>query len=510
MITTPSDGHRSYSARMAGGVLAGLGGLVWARLTGLLAVPLLVAGLGLPLYGVWAISDLLLTSQSLIDLGGLGAAAKFVAEAESDGDGAAIRRVIRISLLWYAAIGVIFAAGVLVILPFMPGWLGVSAADVGPTRVFLIATAALFSLSNFAYVYGSVLQGMQALAVVHAVTSASRAPYLGLVALSWWRGWGVGGVVAATAVMYAIQLVGMRRAALRRIPPSARSVRPPVSLRAYLDYGAKTYVAGVAEFGVLQLPRVAGAVLLGASGAARADLAFRVPTVALAMAAPLLTPMLPAAARLAARGRNADLGRLAARVTRYLLLVCAPVGLVTVVAGPALLVAWVGHAGDGLDAPVRAATVAVGVQTVVAGCGLVIAGMGAPGDLARYRVVLLALSAALVIGVGRPLGLTGVAIGVASASVLAGLYLVAQPLGRLPEARRRVVSAAWRPLLALLPAAAASALALAAGGGVASAAGAGVVVDGAAVILLGAVHREDLRIVLLPLRGRRSPAGALS
>ena len=142
--------------------------MLWLRLTSLIVVPLLVDELGLALYGVWALSDILISGQGLIDVGMLNATVKFVADADAVDDIAGGRRVVRMSLVWYTALNVAVVAVVAALLGPLRGWLDVG-HNVDGARVLLGGAALMFVVSNYAYLFGHALLGLQDAAVVNLV-----------------------------------------------------------------------------------------------------------------------------------------------------------------------------------------------------------------------------------------------------------------------------------------------------------------------------------------------------
>ena len=425
--------------------------MLWLRLTSLIVVPLLVDELGLALYGVWALSDILVSGQGLIDVGMLNATVKFVADADARHDTAAGRSVVRLSLLWYTILNVVVITVVAALLGPLPGWLDVHGPLVDDARVLLGGAAVIFAVSNYAYVFGHALLGLQEAAIVNIVYSVSRLPYLVIIGVTVAAGWGVWGVVVAGLLMYAIQTIWLAKVVRHRLPPTAGGGGSTVSARELARFGSRTYVATVADFVVLQVPKLAAARIAGARSAGRYDLATRLPVVAAASAYPLQGPALAAAARLAAHGRHDDATSLAARATRVLLVVLLPLFGAIFIAGPEVLEWWVGDDGAGLEAPLRLVLPGLLLTTAAVGVLSALTGTGAPGAVARYKLVLLVATVALVSVGGALEDLAGISAGLSMAAAIATLYLlmiVRRAFG--VSGLRELAVASARPALAAL------------------------------------------------------------
>lgn len=443
---------------MTRGVLAGTAGMLWLRATSLVAVPLLVSELGLALYGVWALTDVLIAGQGLVDVGVLQATVKFVADADADDDPATARRVVRYGLVWYTILNVVVAAAVIALVVPLPGWLDVPVTQVTDARILLVGGAGLFAVSNYSYVFGHALLGLQDATTLNVVYGVSRLPYLALLALTALADWGPPGVVGATAGMYVIQAGCLAVVLDRRLPRGESGRAPVVTARDLVRFGSRTYVATAADFVVLQAPKLVAARISGAASAGRFDLASRIPVVAASTSYPVQGPTVAAAARLARRGRSEDVAVLLARVTRYLLVGLLPLFGVVLVAGPAMLELWLGERGTGLAGPLRWLLPGMLANAVLVGAIAVLIGVGAPGVVARYKVVLLLGTLGFMVGAGAEWGLTGISGGLSVAAVVAAVYLgilVHRHLGSAPLAAS--AREAGRPLAAASAAAATTA-----------------------------------------------------
>src|SRR4051794_9631793 len=99
-------------ARVARNTIANAFGRFGAVAISLVLTPFLIRGLGIEAFGVWAIAlsfSFLGGYASLSDLGVEAAAARFIAEARSDGDTEAARSVASSAMAFFGGIGLIGA-----------------------------------------------------------------------------------------------------------------------------------------------------------------------------------------------------------------------------------------------------------------------------------------------------------------------------------------------------------------------------------------------------------------
>jgi O-antigen/teichoic acid export membrane protein len=442
-VTSPS-----YRRRMVQGVIAG--GLLTPvlRATSLMTVPLLIRILGIDLYGVLSISLLMTGSQGLLDLGMTAAVIKYVAQAQARGDRRETWRVLRLGLVGYTIVNLLFAGIAVALLARLPDWLQVPGEQQNAARLILGASVITYAASNYVFVFAGSLQGMQRLVSVNVALAAGQAGYVVLLALTWLLGWGVAGVIVAQICLFGLQLVVLIPAQFAYAPrgPSAAT---SVSWRQFVRVGATVQFVTVADFAVFQAPKLLVGVALGASAAGRLDLAFRLPMVASALVMPMLPPLLPAAARAAAAGHRDMLSELYERGGRFLGLAAFPLTAGAFAFGPQLLEALVGDAAQGLDTVVRVLSVAMLAHTLPGAATAVAIGSGHNSLATSYKAIQLAIAAAGFILVRAEQGPLGPAVSVCIAFVVSGAYVMVRAR-RLFGGHGPSLAMFARPLLATI------------------------------------------------------------
>ena len=409
---------------MVGGVASGATMIIVLRAVGLLAVPLLLHILTLPLYGVWTIAGTLINSQSLFDLGFATGVARFMAEAHAHEDRGMARRLVVRGLATYGVLSVLFAAAILPFVSELPRWLGVPEPQQGQARTIFIATVWLFGITNVTAVFSAALQGLQRVTLSNLAVVGSQVVYVPLLLATSLAGWGVVGLVWATIALSLFQATALCVATFVYFPHGEESTAA-LSLGKMLNFGIGVQANAVAEFVASQGPRFVTGIALGAAAAGRLDLAMRLPLAGTALALTILPPLMPAAARLWAQGDGPSLASLYVRATRYLAFLTVAPLLCIFLVGPWLTEKWLGIAANGLDTPIRLLAIALLAKTLGGVATTTAIGAGAVGLVFRYRAILLVITAIPLLVASRA-GIDGITAAMTLGSVVSLLYLTAR------------------------------------------------------------------------------------
>jgi O-antigen/teichoic acid export membrane protein len=495
-----------YGGRVIRSVLAGYVGLAWTRVSGFLALPLLLMMLGPQVFGAWALADSFSGSQALIDLGVVTATAKFAADADAAGDMAGLRRTIWLSLVWYGLLGLVYAAGVMVLLPAVGKLLHLPPQLTGPAQTLFLGSIALFSLSNASAVFAAGLNALQRGVIINIAYSTFRLAYLGLLFGSWAIKSGAAGIVVATLASAAMLTIWLLVALLLVTKDQGRFQQSHVRIRDLLHFGAQTYVAGLADFCTIQAPKAILGLSIGAVAAGQADLAYRLPVLAMITTYPVASSLLPGAARLRAHGRPAEIEALALRATRYTAAASQLVFGIVFIFGPTIMRLVAGRAAAGLATPIRCIAAGFLVITVTVPLTYIMTGMGLPREVARFKLLLAGATLALMIPAVLAGGIAAGALAAFVAAVIAVAYLLRGPVNLVAEgAGGALARVLVRPGLALIVAAGVTAAAVAALGlRLDSLAALGVFCasDVAALKFTGSIGRPDLELVISGVLGR--------
>jgi O-antigen/teichoic acid export membrane protein len=267
----------------------------------------------------------------------------------------------------------------------------------------------------------AILQGLQEIRGMNIAFILSQLGYLGLLVLTCLVGWGIWGLILATATMYVIQIAVVVPIIVRHFPRGSGSLSAR-SWGTVLRMGWQVQMVWIADFAVFQVPKVAAGVLVSASAAGQLDLALRIPIAAAGVAIPILPPLIPAASHFMALGERHALVALCERAMRYLAVIVFPTFAVVLAFGPAALTIWVGSVGSGLDRPVRLLAIALLANTLTGVATSVALGADRVSLALLYKLVLVLATSALVVPLSR-WGLTGIATAMAFGFVLSLGYM---------------------------------------------------------------------------------------
>lgn len=449
-MTPPESG--SLAQRVATNTLHAASGRIAGLLLWLVLTPPLYRALGTEGFAVWSLYYALTGYLGALDFGLSGATLRHVAAARARADHESAGAFATVSLLGYAALGAL--------------WLVVVPAVRGPVLDFLRVPDSVRPAADFAFRMGAVtfaLGGVGAtlVAVLQAygrfdlgnrttltMTLAQAAGF----ALCLWRGWGLPGVVTATAAGWlAAVVVGL--VALRSGAPAFAWASPARASRALgesLRFGAPLQLANVLAVAHQQLDKVLLARFVALAVVAPYELGLRMATAAATIPQLLMLALVPAAAGLHASGDVARLEQLHTRSNRYVLFAAVTVTAGVVAGAARLLHAWLG-------APDAAATLALRGLMLAACAGLAsgLASVTARGigrtDLeAEFSGVALLTHLALGLWLVPTHGLLGALVALVSGNGVGSAWFLA----RLARAQRwplvRVlVTPAIVPLLAL-------------------------------------------------------------
>jgi len=311
----------------------------------LVAVPLLLAGLGEDRFGLLALAWMFIAVFGEVGFGR--AATRFMAEVLGEGRSGDIGATARLVIGAQLVLGILAGGALALIAPVLVGQvLGVPEVlrEEAAAAFFLVAVA--IPIAMMAGVLRGTLEAAQRFDLVNIVrVLVSTGSFLfPLVAL--WLGWGLVGVTA-------LLLAGRAGATLAygalvvRVFPSV--IREPGSggrtpLRALLGYGGWVSASSVATQILANLDRLLLGTLVSVAAVGIYTAPYELVTRLVLIPGSLAATLFPAFSTLHGMGRGEESGRLLARGSRY---VMASVGLaVTLLAAGAepILSLWLGGA----------------------------------------------------------------------------------------------------------------------------------------------------------------------
>lgn len=416
--------RRFVKRRLVANTAATAAGNVWTIVLSLVAIPLLLAGLGAEAFGIWALLQTFSVSTGWLSLAdsGIGvAASRSIAEAHSTDDVEALEETVATSFTLFTIAGVLAALLLAVLgLLVLPSLFNVPDSLVTVTK----AAAALAGVQALIDLIGrsfqTSLEGLQRVdlgrladtvrrTVVTVATCAAATATGDLV------------VVAAAAALSSLVGVATAYALLRR---HAR-IRPRLTsfgrARALFRYGLT--VALLRPIGVIHrtVDRLVVGAVLGPSAVAAVEVATNLVSGADAVLSASSYSVTPAAAWLAASREDNALRALLLRGTRLSMAVTMPLTVGIAVMSAPFVTVWLGS-----DAPADVALFAsVGVISTLLAAPVAISsnmllGVGSAVAVLKAAIAGITVNVALTIALVHAVG----TVGAFYATIAAGLVTV--------------------------------------------------------------------------------------
>jgi O-antigen/teichoic acid export membrane protein len=364
----------------------------------LVAVPLLIRGLGMPRFGLLGLVWMFVTLFGELGFGR--SATRFAAEALGAGKPQRAKRVLAVTLRAQAVLGL----GVGVVTAAAVPWLVATVFSVEPALrheaqwVFYLLAASVPAMS-LAGAYRGVLEAAQRFGVLNAVrfTVSTLNYLLPLAALA--LGWGLVGVVAILLLLRVAQVVALAWAVRLQVPDGGGASLPDddldaVSTRQVVTFGAWVTVSTVVSPVLVYLDRFLLGALTGVVAVGVYTAPFELVTRLLLIPGSLAATLFPAFSALEGMGRGRESGRVMVRGTAAVLAVVAPLSVAVVWGAGPILTAWLGP--DATPAGVMALRIlAVGVLANAAAFVpfALLQGLGRADVTARFHLVELPIHA---------------------------------------------------------------------------------------------------------------------
>jgi O-antigen/teichoic acid export membrane protein len=383
-------------------------------LLALVLTPFLIQGLGEEGFGIWALAlslSFLGGYASLADLGVETSAARYVAEARSDGDAVAASETASSAMAFFGAVALV-ATPLLAALAFpLTDLFGVDEPlrDEAVACFALMAAQLVFELP--ARVFFAAVEGAQRYDVYQLIEFARSLTQAALFTVALVFDLGLPGLGGAVVVSSFVVLV-LGRIAAKRIVPEVTIGRRHVSkerFRSLLTFGSQYFLVRVMGTIYRQVDKVIVAIALGLRPVTFYEIANRIHQGAAMVQSVAASSLLPATAYL--RRDRETLRELYLRGTTYTVAVALPVVVSGFVFAEDLIRTWVGEALTDSAGSARLFLVFVAFVTVHAVGAAMIVALGhmrfVIGVTLAFTLVNLVVSIALV----KPLGVDGVILG---------------------------------------------------------------------------------------------------
>ena len=424
---------------------------VWAMVVTLVALPLLLEGLGAAAFGTWVLLSTFSAVNgwlSLADLGVSTATTRAVAESASLRQPRTVATRVGSSLTLFAVVGVACA---LLMATVGRAWLP-RLFDT-PTRLvadleFAIVIFALQIIPDLLTgAATSALEGLQRVDLSRAADSLRRTAVAAATSVAALTGSGLRGVALASLVVSTVG-AAVALVVLATHLPDRRLRVDRSEMRALLRYGRT--VAVLRPFGVIQrmMDRLIVGAVLGPAYVAFVEIATQIQNGADAVLSASSYAVIPSASWLRARGDGHTLRELLLTGTKYSLLVTLPfVTAPAILAGP-LVRLWVGPAYTAAAGLAVVGLVYVALTAPVQVGSNLLVGTGRAGAVLRAVTVAVAVNLAASVVLVHLVGTVGVFLGTLVGTVFLVVPLARSSLSDVGAGRREFVTAALRPSLA--------------------------------------------------------------
>jgi len=418
---------RVTGRRMGGNLLMTSASYAWSALLLVVSVPILVHGLGVSAYGVFALASLLLGYAALLDLGLTPAVVRAIAIHALNPDQRPFSKIMGTAFSLFLGLGLLGGLALLALAPLaVDGILHLPPGLRADARFVLDLTAVGFAANLGLTLFTAVPQGLQRLDVYAGRTiflsTLSAAAQIGAVKL----GFGLRGVATGTLAVNLLGLVLFLVVARRLLP--GVDIRPRFdrwALRQLAGFGAMKFVSQLASLLTFQLDRVIVAAFLPIAQVTYYAVPVTITQKMALVQASFSTVFFPAASEMHAVGDQVRLRRLYLSAQKLMLTLVLPLVVLLAVLSRPLLSAWLGPSFAAASAGILAAlAVGYGLTLLTGVPALIADATGHPHWTATAGVVYAVINLTLTIVLVPRFGAIGAAYAFLANSVVQGLAFV--------------------------------------------------------------------------------------
>lgn len=402
--------------RLIANVFANWAGLAINLAVAFLISPFLVHSLGDTMYGLWVLLLAVTGYMGLLDAGLKVSVVKYVSRYNALSDTAAISRVVSTVLLLHVTIGAVIVGIAVAIAPLLPRVFSIPPETVAIAEIVLVITAVNLAISLAASVFSGVLAGLQRYDYANMIGVGVTLARSALVVLAVSQG---GGIVALGLVHTISQIAAallVMRVAFRTLPglEIRLSLANRQTAKTLYGFGSFVLLNNLAMFFLFNSGEIVIGVFLSAAAVTYYAIAGSLLQYLSQLVGVMTQVLHPYASEQDARGDSGGLQRTVIVGTKACLMIALPATATIMLVGKPFISAWMGPTYAAAAAPLL---VALGVGRLFwlsqSSAGNVLLGAGRHKLLTVANLVTgaagLALGAALI----RPMGLFGLALGMA-------------------------------------------------------------------------------------------------
>ena len=332
--------------RLLFGTASGAVGRVVAIATLLYLTPYLIRTLGVEVYGLVMLLNVLTINGygSLADLGVASSVVKHAAEYRAEGAVDRLRQLLDTSFLLYVGISL---AGMLIVVgigrPLVDHVFRITPALLPLAHSLLVILAVVTGLDVASAWCSAVLEGYQQFSLANGLQLARALLSAGLIVLLVAGGHGARGWLMANAITSVLMLIALFSIVRRMTGWRATSARVNRDMfRRVASFSARIFALRITGVMYNNVDRTVLGIMLPTSALTVYDVANKVHTVGLLPMGFTSSLVVPAASGLHAAGRMDDVRELFVRGTLYTVALSLPVSALLFVLAPEFLGIWIG------------------------------------------------------------------------------------------------------------------------------------------------------------------------
>jgi O-antigen/teichoic acid export membrane protein len=410
---------------------------------GLVLLPFNVAHLGRAAYGLLMLATSVTWFFGVLDLGYGSALVKFIAQYRARRDRTALNEIVSTVAVIFAGLGLLCFAVMAVVAWRVGSLFNIDAKDVRTAQYLLLIIGGYLSVRFPLAVFGAVVNGFQRYYFNNLVSISTSllvaAVNVGVLS----AGYGLVTLVAATTTVRLLTLGIFAWNAYRAFPGLRvrTSLFRPERLREVSGFSVYMFVLDCAAKVNYSSDTMVIGAMLNTTAIAVWAVGQRLSVLAQQLTGQLNDALFPTVVDSHAGDRHDRLQLILLHGTRLSLALAAPLCLGLIAVAPALIQAWVGPQFSGSVLPAQLLLLVVLVRISTASANLILKGTGGHKLLAYTNSVTALVNVLLSIGLARPLGLVGIAVGTLIPVAASTLFVI------YPAACRRVGLSIARPLM---------------------------------------------------------------
>lgn len=386
-------------------------GLLFAGISGLLLTPFLYHRLGVEAFGVlslcWSISGVL----QFLDFGIHGATIKYIAEWKAKADLRRIREFLIVGTLLFFGMGLISAACIIVVSPFVPQWIHAAAVPDSIVQLAFIWSG----LGMIWFFPGVILRSFLEGAQRYELSNVSQSFLIAGITISSaflvWSGRGIVAVSIASAVCYLCHFVLLAVLVLREFPVRERIPLRFSILKEVGWFSLWNFIREIAVRIIWEIDTFLIGIFLSATSVTPYVLARKLPYLLSAAGWRWIEVLMPVASEMGATEKTEELANVFIWASRFALAISICGALLLLFLGEPALALWLGVIPEKTVLVMKLITISILFDLSHAVSNTLLTGLGKLKTVSMYFLLESVLNLTLSIILVQILGIVGVALG---------------------------------------------------------------------------------------------------